>query len=214
MKSRIPWDPNAPTPFDAQRWPTTVEGRVVSGARIHGYDAVDDLARHVRASDVTFLSLTGELPDEPTSRAFELALIWLAPIGIAEAPAHAALLARVCNAASSQVLAVAALALSEQARSAVESFLARSDEEVGSPLFAEVLTEIGWRAEGIERARTPAEAALCVLRSCGLGRPDQLESAWVSARLPVVAAEAFAAPKGAFRDYPLNTPPFAYTEDE
>lgn len=215
---RTPWDPQAKTPFDTVPWPTTLEARVVEGARVHGYDAVDDLARHYRYSDVVFLSLTGELPSDAVSRAFELALTCLAPTSVAEAPAHAGVLARVCDGAPSAVVATSTIALAEQARVAVAEWLeGRGDERAPDPAAARLraaVAELGLGSARLDRAASLADACLAVFLACGLERADQLERAWVFARLPVVTAEAFASKAGAFRDYPLDVPPFAYSEDQ
>ncbi|MBI2394683.1 MAG: hypothetical protein HYV09_34260 [Deltaproteobacteria bacterium] len=218
------WDPEAPTPFDAQPWPDRLRARVVPPGepRIHGYDAPTDLARHYRFSDAVLLALTGELPDEPRGRAFELALICLAPVSVAEAPTHAAVLARVCDGSASSVIATGAIALAEQARVAVAehaAFLAAAAAGSltgdGHPAAAPVraaLAEIGVQIHGVDHAPSYVAALLAVLQACGLTRGDQLESAWMVARIGVVAAEAFATPGGGFKDYPLNVPPFAYSE--
>lgn len=226
MSTRFPWDPAAPTPFDGQPWPTRLDARVVEGNRIHGYDAVGDLGRHYRFAEVVLLSLTGALPSPEAGQAFELALTSLAPTSVAEAPGHAAVLARVCSGSTSAVLACAALALAEQARwevAAHSEWLASLDapRPASVPLSAdadvvaisEALTAIGFRAAAVEHAKTRVEAALAIFRACGLVRTDQLETAWMVARLPVVAAEAFAAPLGDFKGYPLNVPAFTYSEE-
>jgi citrate synthase len=153
--------------------------------RIHGYAVEGDLAPHYRFSDVIYLSLTGELPTDAQSRTFERALILLSPISIAEAPSHAASLARVCDATHSAVIGTGAIALAEQARFMVAN--ARS-EPAYAPIFA-------------------------MLEECGIRRDDQLEAVWVVARIAVVAAEGLATPPASFRDYPLNVPAVRYEEE-
>ncbi len=187
MRSRAPWDREQRTPFDEHAWPAKLTARVVSpepDPRIHGYAVRSDLARHYRFSDVVFLSLTGELPTEEQSSTFEQALILLAPISVAEAPSHAASLARVCDASHSAVLGTGAIALAEQAR-----FMVRNgrDDETLSPIFA-------------------------MLAECGIERDEQLEAVWLVARIAVVAAEGLATPPASFRDYPLNLPAVRYEE--
>jgi len=226
MSTKVPWNPDAPTPFDGQGWPEQLDARVVSGTRIHGYDAVRDLSRHYRFSDVVLLALTGELASDTVARAFEVALTCLAPSSVAEAPAHAGVLARVCEASASAVIATTAIGLAEQARFTVAahgSWLASLDAtSAPSPVAAadevepirEALAQIGVSFPTVDRASTAVEAILAIFHACGLVRPDQLESAWVMARLPVVVAEAFAAPSGRFKEYPLELPKFAYSEDQ
>lgn len=184
MSSRVPWDPNAPTPFDQVSWPNTITARVVQPGedpRIHGYAVSADLAKHYGFSDVVFLTLTGELPTDEQSAKFARALILLSAISVGEAPSHAASLARVCDGSDSAVIGTAAIALSEQARVAVA--------ERQHPAFA-------------------------LLAECGIERADQLQAIWVVARIAVVAAEGFATPSASFRDYPLNVPPVRYEEEK
>jgi hypothetical protein len=183
MKTRVPWDPNAPTPFSQNPWPDKLTARVVQPGddpRIHGYAVAADLAKHYRFSDVIFLSITGELPTEDQSAKFERALILLSPISVAEAPSHAASLARVCDGSNSAVIGTGAMALAEQARFAVA--------ERKHPVFA-------------------------LLAECGIEREDQLQAIWVAARVAVVAAEGLATPPASFREYPLNLPEIRYEED-
>jgi hypothetical protein len=210
------WDRNAKTPFDRD-WPEVLTARVVDPGpplRIHGYAIDDDLAVRCSTSDVTFLALTGELPDEERSRVFAITMTFLAGITVAEAPTHAAVLARICNGTTSAILGAAAISLAEQARWTVTEYRGEAASNGGDvPPRVSALA----RATGLEILmcrRTSCSAALAALEWCGLGRDEQLESAFVAARLPVVAAEAFATPPGSFRDYPLNLPPFAYEEPD
>ncbi|MDD5310077.1 MAG: hypothetical protein PHU25_22395, partial [Deltaproteobacteria bacterium] len=111
------------SPFDAVDWPQKLLARVVTpGAapRIHGYDVEGDLALRYRFSDTVLLALTGELPDDRTGQAFEVAMQFLSPTSVAEPPAHCGVLARLCGARTSGVLGAAALAAAEQALFLVE----------------------------------------------------------------------------------------------
>ena len=117
-------------PVESREWPNTLLARAVGPGqerRIFGYDAERDLAKHYAFSDALLLGLTGELPDEPRARAFAIALTFASPMSVAEAPMHAAVLARVCGVRTGGTLAIAMLALGEQ----VESLLRRLE-----PLFA------------------------------------------------------------------------------
>lgn len=200
MTSRVPWDRDAPTPFSENPWPAKLTARVVSEGtdpRIHGYSVASDLARNYRFSDVVYLSLTGELPSDEQSRTFERALILLSPISIAEAPSHAASLARVCDGSNSAVIGTGAIALAEQARFVIaehREFLAELSRSGATP-------------------STSLESVLALLHECGIRREDQLEAVWVVARIAVVAAEGLATPPASFRDYPLNLPAVRYEED-
>src|SRR5262245_62268100 len=91
-------------PIEDNPWPSKLTARVVSpGPRpvLHGYDVQGDLAQHYGFGEVLLLALTGTPPDAERGHDFDVALIFLAPISIAEAPVHAASLARLCRAAPS-----------------------------------------------------------------------------------------------------------------
>jgi hypothetical protein len=180
---------------------------------MHGYDVQIDLVRLSRA-EVVLTALTGEAPSARVGAAMAIAMTFAAPISIAEAPSHAASLARRCGADHTGVIGVAATALAEQARYLVEA----QPASIG-----------GDDDEGVRRLRSALDkhhisvdcdgcnlwgAILAVFRHCGLTEPWQLECAIVLSRLPVVIAEAMAAPHGGLRGYPMRVPPFAYAEDQ
>src|SRR5205823_9083575 len=110
---------------DSATWPLDLTSNVVDdaplGARIHGYDVEDDLARNFSFAEVVLTTLVGEAPSREVGRAFEIALTFLSPMSIGEAPAHAGSLARLCGARASGVLAVACLGLTEQSRALVDA---------------------------------------------------------------------------------------------
>jgi len=230
MSERPPYE----GPFDVLPWPSALTARVVTpGARprLHGYDCEDDLARHTSMSEALLLSLTGELPTEARARAFEIAVAFLAPVAVNEAPSHAAVLARLCQGTPSAILGTAAIALAEEARFAVARLAdawqwlgaptaevpaairaADDDERESVGRLRELLGAAGLRvaALGHDVARIPAIVAALI--ACGLARPHQVEGAWVVARLPVAFAEAMAETPGNLRAYPANLPPFRYEE--
>jgi hypothetical protein len=222
------------SPFDAVEWTQKLKARVVTPGslpRVHGYDVEGDLALHYRFSDTVLLALKGELPDDRTGRAFEVAMQFLAPASVAEPPAHCGLLARLCGARTSGVLGVAALAAAEQALFLVEGhadlveWLERPD---GAPPARHLAGDEAERA-AVSRLRAalartefacPAldfglgrEAALvALLHACGLETSEQKQAAIVMSRLPCALAEAFAVSPTAFREYPMNLPPFEHEE--
>jgi len=222
-------------PFDPGPWPDTLTARVVTpGAspRLHGYDCEAELARNVSMAEGVLLALTGELPGRVRARAFEIAQHFLAPVAVNEAPAHAAVLARLCWGSTSSILGTAAIALAEQARFTVSElrphweWLSKGSSRIPEPLRAadaedrssvarlrEALQRVDFRVQALEHdiARTPAIVAALV--ACGLSQPPQVEAAWVLARLPVAFAEASAAKPGNLREYPWHLPRFRYTED-
>ncbi len=220
-------------PFDVQPWPEKLTARVVTpGAqpRIHGYDAEGDLALYHPFADTVLLSLTGELPQPAASRAFEVVLHFLAPTSLAQAPAHAAVVAKVCAASTSALLGTGALGLAEQARFVVahhEAWIAALNEARGESPPPEALASDSEDRASVSRLRTalrptslsvPAlahdltrdAAVIAVVHACGLRRAEQIEVAMVFARIPALMAEALAAPMRGFRDYPMNLPPFRY----
>ena len=75
-----------------------------------------DLARHYGAVELLLLTLTGELPAAGHARAAEIALAFLAPVSVAHASTHGAVLARLCGATTSATVGVSAVGLAEQAR--------------------------------------------------------------------------------------------------
>ena len=221
-------------PLETETFPERLTARVVEpgpSPRVHGYDVEADLARYYRASELTLLSLTGELPSPGASAAFEVACMFLAPISVAEAPVHAAVLARLCAAPSSSIAAVAAIALSQQARALVaehEPLIAWLQTGEGE-LPARFRTKDEQEAESVARlgrallARefahptlsqqpTRLAALISVLFACGLRQPAQLEAVILLARLPSTLAEGLAEKPTNFSGYPINLPAYVYEE--
>lgn len=221
-------------PAESNTWPATLTARVVtpgSRPRVHGYDVEVDLAQHYRFGESVLLALTGVAPDDATGRCFELALVFLSPLAVTEAPTHAAVLARTCAGSAAAVTGTAAVALAEQAR----WLLARNapvlawlnDDcrtalpDVGRPRddddrqsverLRHALGELAGQLSVHDMGRDAA--LLTLLHRCGLHTSDQIEVALVVARLATCVAEALAGKRGGLRDYPLNLPPFAYAEE-
>jgi hypothetical protein len=226
--------PRRAGPIDVGLWPSQLSARVVEGGvvpRIFGYDVQADLARHYSFGEIILLCLSGEPPAREVGKAFEIALSFLAPVSVAEAPAHAAGLAQLLGADPSGVIACAAIGLSERARHIVAQH-ASLLEWLASPeghLPAEVTRVDDEQAEAIARlsraledsgvevpllARRPTLMAglLAVLYKCGLRRAAQLEAALCVAGWPAVLGEAFAVPPYAFFTYPMNLPAYRYVE--
>jgi hypothetical protein len=219
-------------PIDDGDWPDSLTAHVVEpGDELHvaGYAAESDLAVHYGFSEIVFLLATGELPDRPTARAFDLALSFLAPAMVTEASIHATCLARLCGATSTGTLGVAAVALGEQARFEIErhhdlfewlerpegsppaEFRSDSENECASVArLSDALARVGFSLPVELTGLTRKAALFTLLHSAGLVRPDQMELAWTLARLPVAVAEARAVTPGTLRTYPMNTPSFRY----
>lgn len=219
-------------PLETNSFPERLTARVVTpGARprIHGYDVEGDLARHYQPADILFLSLVGELPTPTVSEALAATLVFLSPVSVAHASVHASVLARLCGATTSASLGVAAIGLAEQARTLVAehaSLLAWLDDGLlGFPApfrstapedveavdrLRAALAARGVDVPGLDQSPTRAAAPLLVLHALGLGRPEQLEAAIVSARFPAAVAEALSTKVVDFQNYPINLPRYAY----
>src|SRR5208283_1807484 len=109
--------------LDAIEWPRQLKAAVIKpGAepRLHGYAVETDLAVNYDPTDVLYLALTSELPTDDARRGLAVTMVFLSCVGIHEGPTHAAFLARLGNAPARAVLEVAAVALAERGRFAVE----------------------------------------------------------------------------------------------
>jgi hypothetical protein len=229
-------------PIESHAWPERLEARVITpgdAPRLHGYDVEADLCVNYSFVETALLSLTGEPPDEQQAAAFEVALHFLAPLSVAHAPTHAAVLARICGARFGSLAATTVLALAERAQTIVEShapFLdwlerwhadpsetpapqwrAASDADRASvERLGRALAQRGValcaRTSFVELGRMPA--LLAALHFAGLKAPDQLQAAFVLASFTASVAEARAWSFGEFRAYPMNLPRFIYDEGD
>ena len=215
-------------------FPAHLTARVVTpGERphVHGYDVEGDLARHYQPSDLLFLLLTGELPVAPASRAFAVALMFLAPVSVAHASTHAAVVARLCGAPASSTFGVAAIGVAEHARSLADEhteliawlraprgplpdrFRARDEADLAAvQRLEEALLPTGLVVPALAERPSRDAALFMVLFAVGLKRRERLEAAILMARLPSAFAEALAERPTNFGNYPINLPRFAYTE--
>jgi hypothetical protein len=223
-------------PLEEFSWPEELEARVVTpgdNPRLHGYVVEEDLANHYTFVETVLLSLTGELPSRDQGRAFELALVFLSPLSVAEAPTHAALLARICGARSSAVVGITALALVERARHLLDEyalvvawlvdparsfpahFRAKTAAERASvarlsaalKASAVELNVFGWDPDRIS-------AVLALLCYAGLTRREQMEAVLLLASLAPSLGEAFTREVAWFHEYPTQLPLFEYEEAE
>jgi hypothetical protein len=203
-------------------------GRVVtpgSDPNLHGFDLERDLAKSFRFGEVVLLALTGEEPDPVRGRAFEAAMTFASAISVAEAPAHAAVLARICGSPAAPLVGSAAITAAERARAIVEahrdllqsrqSTVDGTDEGVEGTDRSHVhLAEaIGEGAPAfLAKPMSRTAAILSVLIWCGLTTEESLIAALTIAALPASIAEGLAARPLAFGDYPLRLPEFEYAE--
>jgi len=198
--------------------------------RIAGYEVETDLAPNFSFAEVMLTALTGQAPTRETGRLLEITLGFMSATSVAEAPAHAAVLARICGATSAGMLSCGVLTLAEQARAVMEAheglFAWLSHKEGPLPpafraataadrdsveRYREALAAASLQLEVLRHDPTRTAALIAGLHACGATRVEWVEALWVSARLPVVVAEGLAAVPLSFRDYPMRLPPFRYT---
>lgn len=214
-------------PLEAVPWPETLDAYAVSDddetLRLHGYDVEADVAAHYRFSDALYLAIKADLPDDPQSRAFEIALTFALPLSVAAAPIHAAALARICGARPSGVASVASLALGEQTSETVRELLPvlRGDAEPPAdvtPRAAASVARLRALLTGVldvpllDRQPSRELAILAVLWACDLRTEWELVHAMTLARLPSAVAESGPRRPLDFASYPTTTPPIDYTE--
>lgn len=217
-------------PIEQREWPTMLDARAVSTSggerRIYGYDVERDLARSYAFSDTILLALTGELPDDETSRAFATVLTFASAMSVAEAPIHAGVVARLCGVRTGGVLAIGTIALGEHVDTLLRTIGAALDPPSPAALPAALCARNSDDRASVAHLREALDAALdipvlaldpsrdvavvAVLRACGLSTAFQIGSALSIARLPSVLAEAAATKAGDFKSYPMDTPHFEY----
>ena len=195
-------------------------GRVVTpGAepRMHGFDVERDLAKSFGFGEVILTALTGEEPDALRGRAFEAAMIFASAISVAEAPAHAALLARICGSPAASLIGAASITAAERARGIVEAnrdliggAQPPASDDPSRTRLAEAIGEGAPECLSQPMARTAA--ILSVLMWCGLKTEETLIAALTIAALPASIAEGLAARPLAFAEYPLRLPELEYVE--
>lgn len=219
-----------PSPIDRMNAPDRLAARVVTPGgrpRLHGYDVQEDLSLHYSFGEVVFTALVGEAPSAHAGRAFDALLVFAAPISIAEAPSHAAALARLCAARPSNVASVAAIGLTEQSRHRLEELApvlawlerGRAGEaplggaaEDTARLHA-CLSACGIEASPADLALPLPAAIVAALFDLGLREAWQIEAVFAVARWPVAIAEAMSNRPGALGSYPIRLPEFELTRE-
>lgn len=216
-------------PIEARAWPDAIEAVAVDagddGVRLHGYDVERDLARHYRFSDVVYLALVGELPDDARSRAFEIVVTFLVPMPVARGPGHVAVLAGYCGASASALLGAFSATVADHAREVIvaalepmpplpEALRARSEAERASVTRLRSLLDGLVDVPGLMLDPSREAAVVMALVACGLRTELQLAGALALARIPSAVAEAGPRSSADFVEkYPMNTPPFAYVSE-
>jgi hypothetical protein len=230
----MPLPSSIPSVIDALEVPSQLTARVVApGWRplLHGYDVQGDLSRHYGFAEVILTALRAEAPDAETGAAFEVALAFAAPVAVTDAPAHAAMLARLCGARAAGVASVAGITLAEQARwlldehAAVLAWLDGAGElpasaAPGSDDEAAAVDRLRGALEarrasrflpGVRLGLVPALVAL--FHGVALRERWQIEAAFCAARWPVAIAEAAAAAAGDLKSYPMRLPEMVYRHE-
>jgi hypothetical protein len=192
---------------------------------LHGYDVERDLARSFGFGEVILLALTGREPERERGRAFEAAMTFLSAISVAEAPAHAAVLARVCASPAAPLFGSTAIAAGERARAIVSAHAWVLEWMRGGELRAHALGEEDARArealiaaigpgapELLRQPLSRTAALIALLVWCGLDSEERLISALALAALPASLAEGLAARPLSFDDYPIRLPEFDYED--
>ena len=225
------------SPFDDFPASEQLFARVVtpeSRPRLHGLDVQDDLVRHYDFAEIVFTALVGRPPERHEGRGLNILMGVLLPVSVAEAPAHAAVIARICGAQPHRVVAAAAVALCEQAhleldrRAPLLEWLEHGSrgtppEEHVAPdegereavrALHECLSGVGLELRPETLSLSPKGAIIAGFFACGVTQRWQLEALFCIARLPAAAAEAMAASPGGFADYPSRLPRFELQPEE
>lgn len=230
-------DPSLPPScLDTREWQTSLRAHVVmpsSPPRLHGYDAEGDLARRgTSPSELLLLLLTGELPSRAAVRALDVATTFLAPVLVGDAPAHAAVIARICACPTSAVVGTAAVATALRASRTVaahtellawlpgiygappESCCGSSADAPRVARLRAAIASTGLEVPALVHDLTSTAALLAVLHACGLDRAERMEVALTMAQLPCAVAEALCHTPADLSSYPVNLPPFRYEGGE
>jgi hypothetical protein len=224
------WKPPAPGALDDTAWPEQLVGKaVLPGAnddRFHGYEVLGDLARHYSYSDVVYLAIVGELPDDRASRLFHCAMCSFATLPVTEAPGHVAVLARICGSTLASAIGVGALTLADQSREMVSQhaallvWLASPTAQLppehtttADASWVRALCEAAGDTKLVRPEMTRDAARIALLFEAGLRTREQLEAAVISSRISGLLAETLKAGPADLKLYPVKLPPFQYVED-
>lgn len=220
-------------PIEDREVPSELQAKVITPGpdpHLYGFSVESDLAIHYRFPELVQLAMTGVAPDEAKGRAFDVALQFLAPLAIAEAPTHAAALTHMLGAKTSSLIAVTCIALAERARFIVAQHtdllealdkeqevpsrhLADNADDVASvDRLRSALASAGVQLPGLDRGVARWAALVMTLHFAGIRRPEQLETAFVLAGLAPSIAEASCHDAAEITRYPIRLPAFIYEE--
>ena len=195
-----------------------------SDDRLHGYAVIGDLAAHYQFSDLLYVAITGDTPDDRASALFRLALCAFAPASVRDAPTHAAVVSRVCAAPVSSALGIGMMIAAEEARDLVDRHLAllAGDAPAGAgettepwvATICDAVRAIDPQAQLPRSDMTRDAASIAVLVLAGIRDPDRIVAAIVAARVCGIVAETLATGPQHFAAYPVQVPQFSYVEDD
>jgi len=227
------WKPPAPGALDDEKWSEHLSARAIdagaSDDRLHGYSVLGDLARHYAFSDLIYLALVGELPEPRNSALFALALFSFATPGVAEAPVHVSVLARMSGATIASAIATGSITAADQAQDLVSrhvpllAWLQRCTGGMPAEYLGHqeprvtALCELAHTidpAVPIRKEMTLESARLTLLYASGLQSTDQMIAAIVASRVSAIAAECLATGPQHLRQYPIKVPEYRYVEGE
>lgn len=230
------WQPPGPGALDDLTWPDKLAANAIdagaSDDRIHGYAVLGDLARHYSASEIFYLSIVEELPDERSAQIFELATTSLAAMSPREAPTHIAVLSRICGAHLASALGAGVVAPAESARALVAdhaallewfassagelpaAFINQDAADTWTATLVEAAAALGLQLTLLRPDMTRDAARLALLYEAGLRRAEQIEATIVGARFPGLAAESLRTGPEHLRLYPVKLPPYHYVDRE
>ena len=226
------WKPPAPGVLDDTVWPEKLVARAVlpgeSDDRLHGYAVLGDVALHYRYSDLIYLAVVGELPDDRASRLFHFGLCAFATVAVNEAPAHVGVLSRICGGSLASAIGAATIAAADQAHHIVEghrdllAWLVRPEDPPPATFRTADPYHHAWvrslrdalpDVSSLHPEMTRDAARLALLFEAGLHTTDQLEAAIVTSRVSGLVAESLLATPADLARYPVKLPAFHYVED-
>jgi hypothetical protein len=148
---------------------------------------------------------------------FEVALQFISPIAVSEAPVHATVLANVGGARNSALIGVAAITLAERARTIVSEHstfkqASNNDERLSVDRLRNNLSSMNVDVPELNNDPCRWSALFAVLRFIGISEPNKVESVLVFASLVPTLVETWCHEPGKLMKYPMNVPEFVYEE--
>lgn len=224
------WQPPARGALDDTPWPDHLIARAARRTggddQLHGYAVLSDVARHFRHSDLMYLAIVGELPDERASAVFHVALCSLSVVTVNEAPCHTGVLSRICGGALASAFGASMIALADATRATVArnaalltwlanpttTFSCAEPDEPAVAAIQAALASHGVALPTLLPSLDREAAQIALLYEAGIRTSEHLEAAIVIAKTSGLTAELLATGPQHLRDYPVKLPPFHYVE--